>query len=97
MDGRRRRRAGQRLGQLRQALPAGGGTAHLVGQVGLAETHLHLGNVDAAVETAHVAVDGMGGVTSARGTNALEDLRKKLARRRGVPAVAEFLEYTATT
>ncbi|MGX1727980.1 transcriptional regulator [Streptomyces diastaticus] len=70
---------------------------HAIYQARLAETHLRLGNVDAAVETAHVAVDRMGGVTSARGTNALEDLRKKLARRRGVPAVAEFLEYTATT
>ncbi|MFF0133689.1 hypothetical protein ACFYTG_50010 [Streptomyces mirabilis] len=46
--------------------------------------------------TAHDAVDRMGGVTSARGTNTLEDLRKKLARRRGIPAVADFLDYTDT-
>ncbi|MFF4709606.1 transcriptional regulator [Streptomyces sp. NPDC001297] len=62
----------------------------------LAEAHLSLGDVDAAVATAHEAVDRMGGVTSARGTNTLEDLRKKLARRRGIPTVAEFLDYTAT-
>ncbi|MGW1674558.1 transcriptional regulator [Streptomyces sp. NPDC002324] len=62
----------------------------------LAEAHLSLGDVDAAVAAAHDAVDRMGGVTSARGTNTLDDLRKKFARRRGIPAVAEFLEYTAT-
>jgi hypothetical protein len=48
------------------------------------------------VATAHDAVDRMGRVTSARGTNTLEDLRKKLARRRGIPGVADFLDYTAT-
>ncbi|MFG3029062.1 hypothetical protein ACGFZJ_11085 [Streptomyces sp. NPDC048253] len=46
--------------------------------------------------TAHDAVDRMGGVTSAPGTSTLEDLRKKLARRHGIPAVAEFLDYTDT-
>ncbi|WP_331759866.1 transcriptional regulator (plasmid) [Streptomyces sp. NBC_01525] len=62
----------------------------------LAEAHLSLGDVDAAVATAHDAVDRMGGVTSARGTNTLADLRKKLTRRRGIPAVADFLAYTST-
>ncbi|MEV8037724.1 hypothetical protein [Streptomyces sp. NPDC086182] len=46
--------------------------------------------------TAHDAVDRMGGVTSARGTHTLEDLRKKLARRRGIPAAADFLDCTDT-
>ncbi|MCX4734627.1 hypothetical protein [Streptomyces sp. NBC_01363] len=62
----------------------------------LAEAHLSLGDVDAAVATAHDAVDRMGGVTSARGTHILEDLRKKLVRRRGIPVVADFLDYTGT-
>ncbi|MEU2899621.1 transcriptional regulator [Streptomyces sp. NPDC006967] len=69
---------------------------HAIYLARLAEAHLSLGDVDAAVATAHDAVDRMGGVTSARGTNTLEDLRKKLARRRGIPAVADFLDYTDT-
>lgn len=69
---------------------------HAIYLARLAEAHLGLGDVDAAVATAHDAVDRMGGVTSARGTSTLEDLRKKLARRRGIPAVAEFLDYTDT-
>ncbi|WP_329203078.1 hypothetical protein [Streptomyces sp. NBC_01435] len=46
--------------------------------------------------TAHDAVDRMGGVISARGTHTLEDLRKRLVRRRGIPVVADFLDYTGT-
>ncbi|MET9662804.1 hypothetical protein [Streptomyces sp. NPDC006510] len=69
---------------------------HAIYLARLAEAHLGLGDVDAAVATAHDAVDRMGGVTSARGTHILEDLRKKLARRRGIPAVADFLDYTNT-
>ncbi|MER6504863.1 hypothetical protein ABT218_37605 [Streptomyces sp. NPDC001455] len=46
--------------------------------------------------TAHDAVDRMGGITSARGTHTLEDLRKKLLHRRGIPVVADFLDYTGT-
>ncbi|MFH0180997.1 hypothetical protein [Streptomyces cacaoi] len=69
---------------------------HAIYPARLAEAHLSLGDVDAAVATAHDAVDRMGGVTSARGTSTLEDLRKKLARRRGIPAVADFLDYTDT-
>ncbi|MFE1408310.1 hypothetical protein ACFW5D_32780 [Streptomyces sp. NPDC058770] len=62
----------------------------------LAEAHLSLGDIDAAVATAHDAVDRMGGITSARGTHTLEDLRKKLLHRRGIPVVADFLDYTGT-
>lgn len=61
----------------------------------LAEAQLDLGDIDAAIDTAHNAVDHMGGVTSARGTSTLEDLRKKLAQRRGVPVVRDFLTATA--
>lgn len=59
-----------------------------------AEAQLALGDVEAAVAAAHDAVTCMGGVTSARGTSTLQDLRTKLTRRRGVPAVADFLNYT---
>lgn len=69
---------------------------HAIYLARLAEAHLGLGDVDAAVATAHDAVDRMGGITSARSTHTLEDLRSKLARRRGIPAVAEFLDYTNT-
>jgi hypothetical protein len=34
--------------------------------------------------------------TSARGTNTLEGLRKKPTRRRGIPAIADLLDYTDT-
>jgi tetratricopeptide (TPR) repeat protein len=67
---------------------------HAIYLARLAEAHLALGDIDAAVDTAHTAIDRMGGVTSARGTQTLEDLRNKLARRRGIPAVADFLAYT---
>ncbi|MEY7975457.1 tol-pal system YbgF family protein [Streptomyces pilosus] len=69
---------------------------HAIYLARLAEAHLSLGDVDAAVATAHDAVDRMGGVTSARDTSTLEDLRKRLARRRGVPVIADFLDYTRT-
>ncbi|MEV6425048.1 transcriptional regulator [Streptomyces sp. NPDC051662] len=68
---------------------------HAIYLARLAEAHLALGDVDAAVDTAHTAVSRMGGVTSARGSSTLDDLRLKLSRRRGVPAVANFLNYTA--
>ncbi|MFJ8677332.1 transcriptional regulator [Streptomyces sp. NPDC093589] len=68
---------------------------HAIYLARLAEAHLALGDVDAAVEAAHTAVARMGGVTSARGSSTLDDLRQKLSRRRGVPAVANFLNYTA--
>ncbi|MEU9064915.1 hypothetical protein AB0D13_40330 [Streptomyces sp. NPDC048430] len=57
-----------------------------------AEAHLALGDIDAAIDTAHARMEG---VTSARGTSTLNDLRQKLGRRRGVPVVADFLNYTA--
>ncbi|WP_328484191.1 hypothetical protein OHS71_39935 [Streptomyces sp. NBC_00377] len=46
--------------------------------------------------TAYDAVARTDDITSARGTSTLEDLRKKLARRRGIPAVSEFLDCTDT-
>ncbi|WP_326681071.1 transcriptional regulator [Streptomyces sp. NBC_01237] len=70
---------------------------HAIYLARLAEAHLALGDIDAAVDTAHTAVARMGGVTSARGTSTLHDLRQKLGRRRGVPVVADFLNYTADT
>lgn len=69
---------------------------HAIYLARLAEAHLALGDVDAAVDTAHTAVARMGGVTSARGSGTKGDLRQKLGRHRGVPNVAEFLEYTDT-
>ncbi|MFG2675537.1 hypothetical protein [Streptomyces sp. NPDC048445] len=69
------------------ALPRG----HSIYLARLAEAHLALGDIDAS----HSAVARMGGVTSPRGTSTLNDLRQKLGRRRAVPAVANFLNYTA--
>ncbi|MGW2282866.1 transcriptional regulator [Streptomyces sp. NPDC001770] len=69
---------------------------HAIYLARLAEAHLDLGDVDAAVETAHTAVARMGGVTSARGSSTLDDLRQKLGRHRGIPTVAAFLDYTGT-
>jgi len=60
----------------------------------LAEAQLALGDVDAAVATAHKAVECMGGVTSARGSKTLDELRDKLASRSGIPEVRDFLAYT---
>lgn len=67
---------------------------HAIYLARLAEAHLDLGDLDAAVVTAHEAVDRMGGITSARSTSTLTDLRSKLARHRGVPAVRDFLQAT---
>ncbi|MEU9607487.1 transcriptional regulator [Streptomyces sp. NPDC048057] len=60
-----------------------------------AEARVALGDLDGAVDTARRAVDSMGGVSSARGTSSLTDLRAKLAVRREVPLVRDFLEQTA--
>lgn len=60
----------------------------------LAEAQLALGDVDAAVATAHQAVQCMGGVISARGGKTLSDLRGKLKTRRAVPEVRDFLTLT---
>lgn len=59
-----------------------------------ASAYLALGDLDGTVETARQAVDLMGGVSSARGTSALTELRTDLANRRGVPLVKDFLELT---
>ncbi|NRQ39382.1 transcriptional regulator [Nonomuraea sp. NN258] len=59
------------------------------------EAHLALGELDAAVEVAEQVVELMGGVESARGTSALEDLRGGLLGHQDVPVVRTFLELTA--
>ncbi len=59
-----------------------------------ASAYLALDDLDGTVETARHAVNLMGGVSSARGTSALTELRTDLARRRGVPVVKDFLELT---
>ncbi|MEV7868468.1 hypothetical protein AB0P17_20760 [Streptomyces sp. NPDC088124] len=56
-----------------------------------ADAHLSLRDVDAAVNTADQAV---GGVTSARGTTVLTDLRTKLRAHQQLPEVREFLDRT---
>jgi transcriptional regulator with XRE-family HTH domain len=58
------------------------------------EARLALGDLEGAVIVAHDAVDHMGGVTSARGTNTLTDLRRKLATHNDLPIVRDFLDYT---
>ncbi|GAB2734897.1 hypothetical protein [Kitasatospora kifunensis] len=60
-----------------------------------AEAHLELGAIERAVAVAHLAVEHMGGVNSARGSTALADLRTKLRVHQGVPEVRSFLEFTA--
>ncbi|MCC9310059.1 transcriptional regulator [Kitasatospora sp. RB6PN24] len=62
-----------------------------------ADAHLALHDLEGAVATAHQAVEHMGGVTSARGSSTLSDLRTKLAAHRSVPAISDFLAYTAAT
>uniref|UniRef100_UPI002F909BE7 transcriptional regulator n=1 Tax=Kitasatospora sp. NBC_01519 TaxID=2903576 RepID=UPI002F909BE7 len=60
-----------------------------------AEAHLELDAVEQAVAVAHLAVEHMGGVNSARGSTALADLRTKLRAHRNVPDVRDFLDFTA--
>ncbi|WP_433359491.1 hypothetical protein [Streptosporangium sp. CA-115845] len=60
-----------------------------------AEAHLALGDMDAAVHTAHQAVDMMGGVDSARGSGTLDELRAELGAHRHAAVVRDFLELTA--
>lgn len=60
-----------------------------------ASAHLELGQPDAAVETAEHAIELIGGVSSARGTSTLADLRTDLAGLRRTPMVRDFLEKTA--
>ncbi|MGW5353368.1 transcriptional regulator [Streptomyces sp. NPDC004031] len=67
---------------------------HAIYLARLAEAHLDLGDLDAAAAAAHDAVARMGGITSARGTSTLTDLRTKLARHRGVPVIRDVLHAT---
>ncbi|MFD1935109.1 hypothetical protein ACFSKW_26905 [Nonomuraea mangrovi] len=60
-----------------------------------AEAYLALDELDAAVETAERALDLMGGVDSARGTSALDELRSGLLHHKDVPVVQSFLVMTA--
>ncbi|MGW6499304.1 tetratricopeptide repeat protein [Nonomuraea angiospora] len=57
--------------------------------------HLALGELDAAVEVAEQVLQLMGGVESARGTSALEDLRGGLLDHQDTPVVRHFLDLTA--
>ena len=59
-----------------------------------AEARIALDDLDGAVDTAHRAVEHMGGVTSARSSTTLADLRSKFGAHRDVPIVHEFLEST---
>ncbi|MFD5931734.1 hypothetical protein [Streptomyces sp. NPDC060333] len=59
----------------------------------VAEAELALG--DAALNSAHHAIEHMGGVTSARGTSTLKGLRTQLSTRRTIHAVHDFLTATA--
>ncbi|MEW1548657.1 transcriptional regulator [Streptomyces tsukubensis] len=59
------------------------------------EARVALGDLDGAVDTAHRAVDYMGGVSSARGTSSLTDLRTRLTAHAAVPVVRDFLAQTA--
>ncbi|PLW66592.1 transcriptional regulator [Streptomyces sp. SCUT-3] len=60
-----------------------------------AEAYLALRDLDHAVGAAQQAVERLGGVTSARGSATLADLRSKLVEHRAVPEVRQFLELTA--
>ncbi|MGA4995857.1 hypothetical protein [Nonomuraea bangladeshensis] len=59
------------------------------------EAHLALGDLDAAVHVAEQVLQLMGGVESARGSSALNDLRAGLRGHRHVPVVGAFLDATA--
>ncbi|MEV4749093.1 tetratricopeptide repeat protein [Streptosporangium sp. NPDC049248] len=59
-----------------------------------AEAHLALGDVDAALESAHQVLEHMGGVDSARGSSTLAELHGQLRAHEHIPAVQEFLGST---
>nr|WSX75799.1 transcriptional regulator [Streptomyces sp. NBC_00899] len=60
-----------------------------------AEAYVALGDLEGAIHSAYQAVDHIGGVTSARGTTTLRNLRSNLTNHRHVPVVSEFLANTA--
>ncbi|MCA1221397.1 transcriptional regulator [Streptomyces sp. 8L] len=60
-----------------------------------AEAHLALGDLDGAVETAQHAIELMGGVSSARGSDTLTGLRSEFIPHRATPIVRNFLSETA--
>ncbi|MFJ8232457.1 transcriptional regulator [Streptomyces sp. NPDC094448] len=60
-----------------------------------AEARMALGDLDGAVDSARRSLDYLGGLSSARGTSSLTDLRARLARHSTVPVVREFLAQTA--
>ncbi|MFE1782261.1 hypothetical protein ACFW9F_06625 [Streptomyces sp. NPDC059506] len=59
-----------------------------------AEAYLALRDLDHGVGAAQQDVERLGGVTSARGSATLADLRSKLVEHRAVPEVRHFLELT---
>ncbi|MEU5158985.1 transcriptional regulator [Streptomyces sp. NPDC020875] len=59
------------------------------------QARVSLGDLDGAVDAGQRAVEYMGGVSSARGTSSLTELRTQLADHRGVPLVRDFLAQTA--
>ncbi|MGW4411904.1 hypothetical protein ACWEJ6_48385 [Nonomuraea sp. NPDC004702] len=59
-----------------------------------AEAHLALNDLDEAVRMAGKAVDHMGGVSSARGSSVLADLRTKFREYGREPAIKQFLEMS---
>ncbi|MFF0249947.1 hypothetical protein [Streptosporangium sandarakinum] len=62
---------------------------------GKSAARLALGDVDAALESAHEAVGRMGGVDSALGSSTLNELRVELGKHQRIRAVREFLGLTA--
>lgn len=99
-----RRPAHRRPGSRAQLLPAGEPTARSgegcwVSGRGDATTHRGIsGDVRAAIAAERRELADLFDTlrTALHGAPGLEDLRKKLARRRGIPAVCDFLDYTDT-
>jgi hypothetical protein len=60
-----------------------------------AEAHIARGDIDAAAAAAHQAVDHLGGVSSARGSSTLADLRGQLALHQDTGTVRDFFHRTS--
>lgn len=60
-----------------------------------AEARIALGDLDGAVDAAQRAIDHLGGVSSARSTSTLNNLRAQLSDHRHATTVGEFLDRTA--